>query len=239
MDLADFIEATNRATTVEEGFALYLRAVGQLGFDRVMYSVLAKRRELRLEDAPALMRNYPEDWVKHYVASGYVDSDPVRRVCLVARNPFTWDGVVKSGHFAKRELRIFPEAEDAGLHDGVAIPLHGPGGEVFGVGMAATTPGTDPARQLAKLNVLTVQFHAVYVGLAFPSDRPPPVRLSPREREILQWCLAGKSTWAIGEILRMSEKTVEWHLTRAYAKLEVTSRLTAVLKALNLGLIRQ
>jgi DNA-binding CsgD family transcriptional regulator len=239
MEVADFIEATNRAGTPEEVFALYLKAVGELGFDRVMYSVLAKRRDLGAADGPALMRNYPDDWISHYVASGYVESDPVRRVCVVARRPFTWDEVVASGHFSKRDLRIFPEAKAAGLHDGVAIPLHGPGGEVFGVGMAGSAPGAAPRRQLNKLNVLTVQFHAAYSALAFPADAAAPVHLSSREREILKWCLAGKSTWAIGQILSASEKTVEWHLTRTYAKLGVTSRITAVVKALNLGLISQ
>jgi DNA-binding CsgD family transcriptional regulator len=105
--------------------------------------------------------------------------------------------------------------------------------------MAGSAPGADPRRQLNKLNVLTVQFHTVYSMLALPLAESAPVRLSPREREILQWCLVGKSTWAIGEILSASEKTVEWHLTRAYAKLGATSRVTAVVKALNLGLISQ
>jgi DNA-binding CsgD family transcriptional regulator len=239
MEVADFIEATNRAGTPEEVFQLYLKAVGELGFDRVMYAVLAKRRDVGAADGPALVRNYPDDWIEHYIASGYVESDPVRRVCVVARRPFTWEEVVKSDHFSKRELRIFPEAKSAGLYDGVAIPLHGPGGEVFGVGMAGSVPGAEPRRQLNKLNVLTVQFHTVYGALAFPIAATAPVRLSSREREILQWCLAGKSTWAIGQILSASEKTVEWHLTRAYAKLGATSRVTAVVKALNLGLISQ
>jgi len=239
MDVADFIEVSNRAGTPEEVFQLYLKAVGELGFDRVMYGARGRPRDLRAPEEPALMRNYPDDWIKHYVASGYVESDPVRRVCAVARRPFTWEEIVNSGNFSKRELRIFPEAKAAGLHDGVAIPLHGPGGEVFGVGMAGSAPGVEPRRQLNKLNVLTVQFHTVYSALVFPAEAAPPIRLSAREREILQWCLAGKSTWAIGRILSASEKTVEWHLTRAYAKLGATSRVTAVVKALNLGLISQ
>jgi DNA-binding CsgD family transcriptional regulator len=241
MEIADFIEATNTAASAEEVFSLYLKAASAQGFDRVMYSVLAKKKELSEDQyAPAIVRNYPDDWVKHYVASGYVESDPVRRMCIVARRPFTWAELPKSGYFKKRDLRIFPEAEEAHLYDGVAIPLHGPGGEVFGVGMASSARGAEPERQLSRLNVITVQFHVAYSALAFPAvEAAPAVHLSAREREILQWCIIGKSTWEISQILSASEKTVEWHLGRIYAKLGVSSRVAAVVKALNLGLIAQ
>jgi DNA-binding CsgD family transcriptional regulator len=241
MQISDFIEATNTATSAEEVFSLYLKTVSAQGFDRVMYSVLAKKKELS-EDryAPAIVRNYPDDWIKHYVASGYVETDPVRRMGLVARRPFTWAELPKSGHFTKRDLRIFPEAEEAQLYDGVGIPLHGPRGEVFGVGIASSTRGAEPERKLNKLNVITVQFHVAYSALAFPvEEATPTVHLSAREREILQWCMIGKSTWEISRILSASEKTVEWHLGRIYAKLGVSTRVVAVVKALNLGLIAQ
>src|ERR1700730_11196961 len=131
MEIADFIEATNTAASAEDIFSLYLKAVSDQGFDRVMYSMIAKKKELSEDQyAPAIVRNYPDDWVKHYVASGYVESDPVRRMCIVAPHPSTWAELLQSGYFKKRDLRIFPEAEDARLYNGVAIPLHGPGGEV-------------------------------------------------------------------------------------------------------------
>src|SRR3984893_17845266 len=194
MEIADFIEATNTAASAEDIFSLYLKAVSDQGFDRVMYSMLPKKRE-HSEDqyAPAIVRNYPDDWIKHYVASGYVETDPVRRMGLVSRRPFTWAELPKSGHFKKRDLRIFPEAEEAHLYDGVGIPLHGPRGGVFGVGMASSTRGVEPERQLSKLNVITVQFHVAYSALTLPVDQlTPVVHLSAREREILQWCMIGK-----------------------------------------------
>ena len=120
MEIADFIEATNTAASAEDIFSLYLKAVSDQGFDRVMYSMIAKKRELSEDQyAPAIVRNYPDDWIKHYVASGYVETDPVRRMGLVSRRPFTWAELPKSGHFKKRDLRIFPEAEEAHLYDGV------------------------------------------------------------------------------------------------------------------------
>jgi len=61
--------------------------------------------------------------------------------------------------------------------------------------------------------------------------------LSPREVEVLQWCSLGKSNGVIASILGISEKTVEFHLTSIFRKLEVNGRMLAVLKAIDMKLI--
>ncbi len=235
MRISDFIEATNAATTGEEVFRLFLDALAALGYDRVMYSALANMAQGGT--SPAIMRNYPDDWIRHYVEQGYVQSDPVRRTCITARRPFAWSEIDRSPDFSAKHLKIFAEARSAGLYDGVAIPLHGPYGEVMGVGLASSTGGTDPLRHLNKINVLATQFHTAYTGLVAPPLAPVAVRLTEREREVLKWCLAGKSNSIIGEVLSVSEKTIEFHLTNIFTKLDVSTRVAAVVKALHLGLI--
>lgn len=67
-----------------------------------------------------------------------------------------------------------------------------------------------------------------------PENRPS---LSPREREVLQWVAAGKSSWDIGMILGISSWTVKVHIRHAMRKLNVFTRSHAVAKAMQLGLI--
>jgi LuxR family transcriptional activator of bioluminescence operon len=62
--------------------------------------------------------------------------------------------------------------------------------------------------------------------------------LSPRERECLLWVAEGKTSWEIGVILATSERTVNFHLQNASAKLGVSNRQHAVAKAMLLGLLR-
>ena len=63
------------------------------------------------------------------------------------------------------------------------------------------------------------------------------VTLNDREREILTWIAAGKSTIEIGEILSLSDRTVEWHVQRSIEKLGARTRTNAVVVALREGLI--
>jgi DNA-binding NarL/FixJ family response regulator len=62
-----------------------------------------------------------------------------------------------------------------------------------------------------------------------------PDTLTPREVEILQFLARGMSNRDIAEALYISERTVQAHLTNIFAKMQVTSRLEAVLKGIRLG----
>lgn len=63
--------------------------------------------------------------------------------------------------------------------------------------------------------------------------------LSPRETEVLRAVAAGKSNPEIARALFISETTVKSHVLRAFEKLGVRNRTQAVLRALDLGLIRR
>jgi DNA-binding CsgD family transcriptional regulator len=60
--------------------------------------------------------------------------------------------------------------------------------------------------------------------------------LSRREREIVALTVAGESAPAIAAALFLSERTVESHLARAYAKLGVHSKPELARRAAQLGL---
>lgn len=62
-------------------------------------------------------------------------------------------------------------------------------------------------------------------------------KLSPREREVLQWLKEGKSSWEISVILSVSERTVNYHVYNIFQKLEVVNRPQAVAAAISLGLV--
>ena len=69
--------------------------------------------------------------------------------------------------------------------------------------------------------------------------RAPARRVTARESEILGWVAAGKSDWAIGQILSISGKTVNFHVENAKRKLGVGTRLQAVVAALRAGIITE
>jgi DNA-binding NarL/FixJ family response regulator len=62
-------------------------------------------------------------------------------------------------------------------------------------------------------------------------------RLSPRELEVLKLVTAGKTNGEIAYSLKISEKTVEKHLSELFSKLQVSSRVEAAVLAVREGLV--
>lgn len=60
--------------------------------------------------------------------------------------------------------------------------------------------------------------------------------LTPRELEILQFVIAGKTNKTIAAEIYISEKTVEFHLDNIYTKIGMRTRLMAGVWAIQQGL---
>jgi DNA-binding NarL/FixJ family response regulator len=69
------------------------------------------------------------------------------------------------------------------------------------------------------------------------AGEPPPPLLSSRGLDVLRLVVAGKTNQEIGIVLGISEKTVEKHLAEVFAKLGVSSRVEAAVRAVREGLV--
>ncbi|WP_308633947.1 response regulator transcription factor [Paenibacillus silvisoli] len=63
------------------------------------------------------------------------------------------------------------------------------------------------------------------------------ISISSKEQSILNEIVSGKSNKELAEIFFMSQRTIEYHLTRIFEKLNVSSRGEAIAEAQRLGLI--
>lgn len=76
-------------------------------------------------------------------------------------------------------------------------------------------------------------------SIGHSSSREPGVEVTERQLECLAWTREGKSATDIGLILGISGRTVEGHLAKLCQHLGVRTRIQAVIKASDLGLLRR
>ena len=233
-----FIEEANNAKSAQEAAGLFGDVLKDYGYDRFCYSLVTDHPSLGLDAGHGIVANYPEDWMSHYKANLYETKDPVPRYGLGMLRPFTWESLKHTQELKADEKKVMNEAEEAGLLDGIAIPICGQNGEVAGVGMASSIGGIRPdISMLRKLQALAIQFHLVFTDFE-NKDRPSQsVHLTSREKEILLWAAEGKSDSVIAEIIGVSHATIRFHMNNIFKKLDANERTLATVKAIRKGLI--
>lgn len=231
-ELSDFVTSLNRCRSQLQASQLFRDFLERLGGRCFTYINLSRRFDQGLYET-----TYPMGWVQHYESQGYVRHDLVilegRRSLL----PFPWSQQSARRQISAEQRRIFDEAGEWGIRDGLAIPIQGVGQDfamaniaIDGHDVGALGQGTISLLQVAALN-----YHALMDQLSTPAV--PEVRLTPRETEVLVWSAQGKSAWDISQILSISEHTVVYHVEKAKAKLGASTRQYAIVKAILYGLI--
>lgn len=181
----------------------------------------------------------PSGWVAHYQRHGYSRIDPVLDHCRHHATPCLW----ASDPQARRDgysTEYFREAADFGLSVGIGMPLHGPMGQARLLSVAARS-AEQARRHLARLGELQLiasfmhEADQALIGTRLP--QAPAATLSQREQDCLRWAAEGKTSWEIGHLLDISERTAIFHLNNAARKLGVIGRRQAIARALSLQLI--
>jgi DNA-binding NarL/FixJ family response regulator len=87
-------------------------------------------------------------------------------------------------------------------------------------------------------DVLATIISARLAGVARTKLWPQTVRLNEREIEVLTWVARGKTSAEIARRLRLSKRTVDFHIDNARDKLGAATRTEAAIKASAGGLIK-
>lgn len=239
--MSDYIEKTNAARSPEEVFGLFQCAVGSFGYDKIAFAAVTPAAQTAVRSVlpcPALVVSCAQPWIDHYLGQRYQEVDPCLLLAPSRLRPYTWAETLSRERASPRQRRLFIESQDAGLRDGLCIPVHGPAGESYVVSLATAAPVDGEASQVGTLQILATQLQLAYTALARRETATPAVvHLTDRERECLTWTANGKSAWSISKIIGVSEHTVQFHLKGAMKKIGAGNRVQAVVKAVRLGLI--
>lgn len=122
-----------------------------------------------------------------------------------------------------------------GVTMGVVIAMTGLDGER----LLLRYDGDRDCLQMAELNALNMVSTHVFEAYAASRPREPALlhALSARELEVVRWTAQGKTSAEIGQILSLSDHTVNAYLNNAIKKLDCVNRTQLVAKAIRLKLI--
>lgn len=236
-----FLLAVDAAPTPE---AAWLAANGfarALGYRRL----LVTEHEEEAVFAPRLLlsQDAPRDFERFFGSDRDPLVDPVAAQALKGPEPFRLFDPAWRGAFSPQEARFMAVVRSTVPNDAVMFGVFGTEGR-----HAVCALGFDPERERPShetvlairtacqfAHTAAIHLRAAQPAPAEPVAAPGPL-LSARENEVIHWVARGKSNSVIGDILGCSAHTVDTHLRRIFAKLEVSDRISAAVRAVALGL---
>lgn len=180
---------------------------------------------------------WPDDWGAHYLEQQHYLHDRVVRHAIMSPRPMHWREAQTQTDLAGEEQRLFGEAREFGLKDGFVTPLHQVDGAIASVSITSSERLELSPSDSAALRLLSIYYCSFGLKLKHEAEKARRVNLTGRQRECLQWARAGKSSWEIGEIIGIAERTVNFHVEEACRRLNVQTRQQAVIEAIIQGLI--
>jgi LuxR family transcriptional regulator, quorum-sensing system regulator BjaR1 len=224
-DFIDEIERLTEQPTVIDRLDMELQ---KFGFNAWVVTGLPVPGE-QMRDKILLNGWHPE-WSQLYLEHNYALDDPVALHCFRSLAPFEWKEAPYDPVAQPAAKAVMEGATDFRMHNGLCVPIHTMSGfqAVVSMGGEHIDVSTDAKRAL---HLMSIYAHAKAVDVA-----QPPLELqrllTPRERDILSWTAAGKSSWDISRILSISEHTVKQHLRTIQAKFNTPNKTASVVAAI-------
>jgi LuxR family transcriptional regulator, quorum-sensing system regulator SolR len=230
----DQFNGITSARTEHQLFEELVKLVRKEGFDLCSYGIRAPfpltQTRITVHD------NFPVRWHSQYRSQGYIGIDPTVRHAVRSLQPLVWSDDVFS------DARDFWEdARSQGLRYGWAQPCRDPTGVA---GMMTVARSEDPISiaelqlKVPRLMWLTQTAHVAMTGMVMQKLMPEAqLAFSNREVDVMRWTAEGKTSAEIAEILRISDRTVNFHIGNVVAKLNTSNKTAAAIRLAMMGVL--
>lgn len=230
----EFVEQSRRVQSIPDLARSYAKAIRDEGYENCILTSIRGRKVGQVG-----WYDFPEGYADAYIDRHWERIDPVLACTLRALRPFSWSDVVAQTRLSKVQRTFMEECRELKVHSGLVFPFHGPGQRVDVMSISRRTSDEPAPDHATTLHAISLQAWTRYLELSQEQlfAKAEGTVLTPRELEILRWCKDGKTRRDIQEILSISRQTVDFHLSNIMKKLGASNQISAVVIALQHGLI--
>lgn len=236
----DTMEALCAAESVEEVWSTLVCYCDGHGFDRLLYGNTRFRTANSFGDFDDLMilSNHPEGYTEQFMNGGLYFNGPMVRWAAENVGAQSWRELarrVSNGELSDGEMAAMALNVQYGVTVGYSIGFapnstrnKGALGLTAREGLSQDDADRIWSQHGREILVAANFAHLKLMSLPHPGARR---KLTPRQREVLEWVGDGKTNQDIALIMGLTSATVEKHLRLAREALDVETTAQAVLKA--------
>jgi len=229
----DTIEAIGALGSLAEVRANLLQAAERLGFDAFGIATLPPAGE---DTNPAILaERMPNGFRDLYSHERFYTVDHIAAHARTAHEPFRFSDAPYGPGESRRCERFMQALGSYQIGQGVVVPV----GRVANIPACIWLAGKNPEvhDEAMRATQLIALFTASKLQGLWRAHQSVALarRLSTRERDVLQWISAGKTSWEVSVIAGLSESATNNIVARAMKKLDAVTRVQAVANAIRQG----
>lgn len=181
-------------------------------------------------------------WHQHFKKLDYESIDSIGQAVRNTVIPIVWDLTELYAKARATEKKMFKEALDYGLKSGISIPIYNHRAEVAILVIHSKNIlqqlKQDP-ELMAYLHHMALHYHQkVTELLAVKQTNLSLVKLTKRETECLKLTAHNKSAQEIADLLKITPRTVAFHIENANRKLHTKNKYQSIAKIIDLELLK-
>ena len=187
-----------------------------------------------------LLNAWPYEWFERYSTANYVHADPVIHLSKMQDRAFVWSEALRDQDLGRHARRVMSEATAFKMNDGYSVPLHTADGFQAIITFGAEKVDLSRAARGA-LHIISIYAHNTVRSLLTSkvnSQNRGLLRITAREREIIQWCAAGKTAVEIAAIMDRSHRTIQNEILNVQRKLNVVNAAQMIAESFRYGILR-
>ncbi|WFS26443.1 MULTISPECIES: helix-turn-helix transcriptional regulator [Rhizobium] len=236
--MLDFITETSRAQDRDEVFSSLGKVSRHFGFSCFVVSGIPLPIE-RLEPY-LILSGWPIEWYNRYLENNYVHTDPVILLSKTRDREFIWSDLLNDHKLDRQSRRVMSEASEFKMLDGLCVPLHAATGlqSIISFGAEKVDLCVSARRALYVLSAYALSLLREQNAKEAKQTTKNLPNITPREREIIQWCAAGKTATEIADILGRSHRTIQNEIFNLQRKLDVVNAPQMVAESFRLRILR-
>ena len=234
LTLLEIINECISCKNTTDAFNIINKTNTLVNFSNAIYGLAKLNSNGTISHYDTINFSYPKEWLSIYQTNSFVEKDPIAIENFSHFKLQYWGDTYKK-YPVDKEFKGM--SEDFNLMNGYA---YGTTNHSRNEGCLLSIAGDiqNHPRHDYILNNLSPHLHVAFSNVLHnENEHKSLLRISIREKEVLNWVKFGKSTWDISMILNISERTVKYHMNNIMTKLDAVSRSHAVAIALAKGLI--
>ncbi len=232
MNITHFSTLLAKASTTQQAESILSAYLAPFGFRAFAFTYYAGHvksgRKLRYHMVSDTLR----PWHVYYLEQNYADADRTLEESHLMTLPLWWDVNEQLAQAKnKREQRIRRESIEFGINKGLSIPVHGPQHDFVSLTLhqfrGETCLEKFSSQQFEWLAATHIYYHCIRKILNLDSQKSSPYRLTNREEQCLLLTAQSWRVETIAKELKISARTVNFHIQNANRKLGTRNKYQA------------